>query len=195
VVDNQSTVEIHVLQGEREIAKGNRSLGRFELIGIPPAPRGVPQIEVSFEIDADGIVQVSARDKATGLEQNMRVTPSSGLSPGEIANLIAEAQRNAEKDRQLKELILLQSRLDGLLQNTQRSFGEFGWMLSDEEQNYVRETLNGAKEVLNVQDIEVVKQWLEALEQAAQIITNALFNMPAGDTPPPETGGVKMLTE
>jgi chaperone protein DnaK len=195
VVDNQSTVEIHVLQGEREIAKGNRSLGRFELIGIPPAPRGVPQIEVSFEIDADGIVQVSARDKATGLEQNMRVTPSSGLSPGEIANLIAEAQRNAEKDRQLKELILLQSRLDGLLQNTQRSFGEFGWMLSDEEQNYVRETLNGAKEVLNVQDIEVVKQWLEALEQAAQIITNAMFNMPAGDTPPPETGGVKMLTE
>ncbi|MFQ3580707.1 MAG: molecular chaperone DnaK [Chloracidobacterium sp.] len=196
VVDNQSSVEVHVLQGEREIAKGNRSLGKFELIGIPPAPRGVPQIEVSFEIDADGIVQVSARDKSTGLEQNMRVTPSSGLSPGEIANLIAEAQRNAESDRQMKELLLMQSRLDGLLQNTQRSFGEFGWMLAAEEQELVRETLTGAKEVLSIQDPAVVKQWLDALENAAQIITNAMFNAPTGDTPPPsETGGVKMLTE
>lgn len=196
VADNQSTVEIHILQGEREIAAGNRSLGKFELVGIAPAPRGIPQIEVTFEIDADGIVQVSARDKMTGIEQNVRVTPSSGLSPGEIANLISEAQRNAESDRVMKDLLLLQSRLEGLLQNTQRSFSEFGWMLSASDQEMVRETLVNAKEVLSSQDTDLLQQWLAALENAAQIITNAMFNPAAGSEPPEGgEGGVKMLTE
>src|SRR6266567_3983642 len=103
VVDNQSSVEIHVLQGEREIASGNRSLGKFELVGIPPAPRGVPQIEVSFEVDANGIVSVSAMDKATGREQQMRITPTSGLSQDEIERIIAEAETSAEADRALRE--------------------------------------------------------------------------------------------
>ncbi len=139
VADNQSTVEVHILQGEREIASGNRSLGRFELVGIAPAPRGVPQIEVAFEIDADGIVQVSARDKMTGLQQQVHVTPSSGLSPGEIQNLINEAQRNAENDRLMKDMLLMRSRLEGLLQNTQRSFSEFGWMLSSDDHYHERD--------------------------------------------------------
>ncbi len=99
VVDNQSSVEIHILQGEREISKGNRSLGKFELVGIPAAPRGVPQIEVSFEVDANGIVSVSAADKATGREQQMRITPTSGLSPDEIERIIAEAASSIESDR------------------------------------------------------------------------------------------------
>src|SRR5436190_21089527 len=107
VVDNQSSVEIHVLQGEREIAQGNRSLGKFELVGIPPAPRGLPQIEVAFEVDANGIVSVSATDKATGRAQQMRITPSSGLPPDEIDRLIQEAEGSAEIDRGAKERVIL----------------------------------------------------------------------------------------
>jgi molecular chaperone DnaK len=196
VADNQSTVEVHILQGEREIASGNRSLGRFELVGIAPAPRGVPQIEVAFEIDADGIVQVSARDKMTGLQQQVHVTPSSGLSPGEIQNLINEAQRNAENDRLMKDMLLMRSRLEGLLQNTQRSFSEFGWMLSSDDQAMVRDTLIHARECLSLQDGETIRRWLEALENAAQIITNAMFNPPSGtDAPDGGSSGPKMLTE
>src|SRR5213594_978863 len=106
VVDNQTSVEIHVLQGEREIAEGNRSLGKFELVGIPPSPRGVPQIDVSFEVDANGIVSVSAQDKATGREQQMRITPTSGLTPDEIDRLIREASDFADSDRDAKEMVV-----------------------------------------------------------------------------------------
>ncbi|HSO76807.1 MAG TPA: molecular chaperone DnaK, partial [Blastocatellia bacterium] len=141
VADNQQIVEVHVLQGERDIASGNRSLARFELVGIPPAPRGLPQVEVTFEVDADGIVSVSARDKMTGLEQQMRITPSSGLSASEIYDLIEEANHNAESDRRMKEIIISRNRLEGLLQNTIRSFGEFGWMLPPDDQEFVRSTL------------------------------------------------------
>src|SRR4029079_2173198 len=104
--DSQQVVEVHVLQGEREIASGNRSLARFELVGIPPSPRGIPQIEVTFEVDADGIVSVSACDKMTGLEQAMKITPSSGLSASEIYDLIEKAGHNAETDRRMKEVII-----------------------------------------------------------------------------------------
>src|SRR5919199_376888 len=117
VADNQSCVEIHVLQGEREIATGNRSLGKFELVGIPPATRGTPQIEVAFEVDANGIVSVSARDKETGRKQQMKVTPTSGLSSDEIDRMIAEAQQSAEADRHARELIVHRSRLESLIRN------------------------------------------------------------------------------
>src|SRR5207245_1671849 len=130
VVDNQSSVEIHVLQGEREIAKGNRSLGKFELVGIPSAPRGVPQIEVSFEVDANGIVSVAAADKATGREQQMRITPTSGLSQDEIERIINEAQSSAESDRALRDKVDLNNKLTSLVKNTQRAFLEFGGLLS-----------------------------------------------------------------
>src|SRR5436190_1135525 len=122
VVDNQSSVEIHVLQGEREVAQGNRSLGKFELVGIPPSPRGVPQIEVSFEVDANGIVSVSATDKATGRAQQMRITPSSGLPPDEIDRLIKDAEASADSDREMKEAVVLRNNLETLLRNTQKSF-------------------------------------------------------------------------
>ena len=110
VVDNQSSVEIHVLQGEREVAQGNRSLGKFELVGIPPGPRGVPQIEVSFEVDANGIVSVSAQDKTTGREQQMRITPTSGLTPDEIDRLIRESEEFADSDKSTKELLVLKTK-------------------------------------------------------------------------------------
>src|SRR5258705_3409597 len=130
VVANQSSVEIHVLQGEREVAQGNRSLGKFELVGIPPGARGGPQIEVSFEVDANGIVSVSAKDKATGREQQMRITPASGLSPDEISQFIREAETSVDSDRRLKELIATRNRLESLVLNTKKTFGEFGGSLS-----------------------------------------------------------------
>src|SRR3982751_4038405 len=130
VVDNQSSVEIHVLQGEREVAQHNRSLGKFELVGIPPGPRGGPQIEVTFEVDANGILSVSAMDRASGRQQQMKVTPTSGLSGDEIDRMIAEAQSSAEADRRAKELLVQRGKLEGLLRNAQRTFNEFGTSLT-----------------------------------------------------------------
>jgi molecular chaperone DnaK len=184
VADNQSTVEVHVLQGEREIAAHNRSLAKFELVGIAPAPRGVPQIEVSFEINVDGIVEVSARDKMTGLEQAMKISPSSGLSPDEIYRLIEEAKVNEEADKQQKEVLLLKNRLEGLLQNTQRSFSEFGWMLSVGDQESVRNTLVVAKEAMATDDMGMIKQNLSELERIGRIITEAMFSGAAGGLGP-----------
>jgi molecular chaperone DnaK len=175
VADNQQVVEVHVLQGEREIASGNRSLARFELVGIPPAPRGVPQVEVTFEVDADGIVSVSARDKMTGFEQAMRITPSSGLSASEIYDLIEEAGRSSENDRRMKEVIIARNRLEGLLQNTIRSFGEFGWMLSALDQEFVRSTIEEARASVISEDAGEVRLALEQLEKAARMITDAMF--------------------
>jgi len=175
VADNQQVVEVHVLQGERDIASGNRSLARFELVGIPPAPRGLPQVEVTFEVDADGIVSVSARDKMTGLEQLMKITPSSGLSASEIYDLIEEATRNAESDRRIKEIIIARNRLEGLLQNTIRSFGEFGWMLPPDDQEFVRSTLETARKTAVSEEAPEVRFSLEQLERAARLITDAMF--------------------
>jgi molecular chaperone DnaK len=180
VTDNQQVVEVHVLQGEREIASGNRSLARFELVGIPPSPRGVPQVEVTFEVDADGIVSVSARDKMTGLEQAMRITPSSGLSASEIYDLIEEANRNTDHDRKMKETIITRNRLEGLLQNTVRSFSEFGWMLSAEDQEMVRMALERARTGATSDDGTEVRQALERLENAARLITDAMFRPAQG---------------
>ncbi len=198
VADNQQVVEVHVLQGEREIATGNRSLARFELVGIPVAPRGLPQIEVCFEVDADGIVSVSARDKMTGLEQAMRITPSSGLSASEIYDLIEEASRNAEMDRRLKEVILARNRLEGLMQNTARSFSEFGWMLQNKDQEFVRQTLDSGRRAVVSEDGTEVRYALEELERAARLITDAMFR-PTGMTPgspaPAEEETVAPVTE
>lgn len=176
VADNQSTVEVHVLQGEREIAAHNRSLAKFELVGIPPSPRGVPQIEVAFELNVDGIVEVSARDKMTGLEQAMKISPSSGLSPSEIFQLIDEAKANVETDKTQKEVLLMKNRLEGLLQNTQRSFGEFGWMLSADDQELVRNTLLASKDAFISEDLAQIRQILEDLEKTGRLITEAMFS-------------------
>jgi molecular chaperone DnaK len=175
VADNQQIVEVHVLQGEREIASGNRSLARFELVGIPQAPRGLPQIEVTFEVDADGIVSVSACDKMTGHEQAMRITPSSGLSASEIYDLIEEAGRSIEEDRRAKEIIIARNRLEGLYANTVRSFGEFGWMLSAADQDFVRQSVDAARTVGMSEDPSAVRRALEQLENAARMITDAMF--------------------
>ncbi len=175
VVDNQQTVEIHILQGEREIASGNRSLAKFELVGIPPAPRGTPQIDVSFEIDANGIVNVSAKDKMTGFEQAMQITPSSGLAPDEIDLLIMEAETSIEKDRQTKELIMQRNRLDSLVKNTQRAMSEFGKSLSLEDQQQINGVLGKAEEYLEEENDGQIQNILKEMEKAADRLTNALM--------------------
>jgi len=175
VVDNQSSVEIHVLQGEREVSSGNRSLGKFELVGIPSAPRGVPQIEVSFEVDANGIVSVSAMDKATGREQQMRITPTSGLSPSEIERIIAEAESSAETDRLHRERYELQNRMSSLLKNTQRSFLEFGPQLSPENQEDGRRLLAQAEAALTSEDLSEIRQALDGVERLGRQLTKAMM--------------------
>src|ERR671939_240572 len=167
VTDNQSSVEIHVLQGEREIAMGNRSLARFELIGIPPNPRGVPQIEVSFEVDANGIVNVSAIDKTTGREQQMRITPTSGLSPDEINRLIMEAEASVDADRRIKEMIAMRNKLDGLVRNTQRAFTEFANMLSADDRRTGQRALSEGVAAMQSENPEEIRHAIDVVEHLA----------------------------
>lgn len=180
VVDNQSSVEIHVLQGEREVAQGNRSLGKFELVGIPPNPRGVPQIEVSFEVDANGIVSVSAQDKTTGREQQMRITPSSGLAPDEIERLINEATDFADTDTKAKEVVLSRNKLDSLLRNTKKSFVKFGGLLPQEDQDNAEAVFIDAEAATKSDEIEEINRALIRLERIAGQLTSAMLN-PAPD--------------
>ncbi len=180
VVDNQSSVEIHILQGEREVALGNRSLGKFELVGISPSQRGTPQIEVAFEVDANGIVSVSAQDKKTGLEQQMRVTPTSGLSPDEINRLIAEAETSTDTDRRMKEIISMRNKLDSLVRNTQRALSEFGDGLNAEERRAAHRTLSEGESAAHSDDLEEVRTALEAVETLGMQITNAMMNSSVG---------------
>ncbi len=175
VVDNQSSVEIHILQGEREISSGNRSLAKFELVGIPPAPRGLPQVDVSFEVDANGIVNVSAKDKMTGFEQAMQITPSSGLAPDEIDLLIMEAETSVEKDRLAKDNIMQRNRLDSLVKNTQKAMSEFGKSLPQEQQQKINGVLTEAEAFLGAGNYEDIQSMLAKTEAAANQLTDALM--------------------
>jgi molecular chaperone DnaK len=176
VVDNQTSVEIHILQGEREVAAGNRSLGKFELVGIPPSPRGAPQIDVAFEVDANGIVSVSAQDKATGREQQMRITPTSGLAPDEIQQLINEADGFAEADRAAKEVVVLRNKLESLLRNTHKSFDKFGGMLSANDQEIANRVFEEAEAVSKSESRNDIDHALTALERVAGQLTSAMMN-------------------
>jgi molecular chaperone DnaK len=178
VVDNQTSVEIHILQGEREVAEGNRSLGKFELVGIPPSPRGIPQIDVSFEVDSNGIVSVSAQDKSTGREQQMRITPTSGLAPDEIQNLIKEAEAYASADQQAKEVVVLRNKLESLLRNTQKSFGKFGEMLSQNDQDIANRVFAEAQAAAEGESTSDISKALNALERVAAQLTYAMMNPP-----------------
>ena len=176
VVDNQSSVEIHVLQGEREVAQGNRSLGKFELVGIPPSPRGIPQIEVSFEVDANGIVSVSAQDKTTGREQQMRITPTSGLAPDEIDRLIQEADDFADSDRDARELVVVRNKLDSLLRNTRKSFTKFGGLLSEPDQDSADDVFGEAEAAAKSDKLDDLNRALKRLERLAGQLTAAMLN-------------------
>ncbi|HEY0430115.1 MAG TPA: molecular chaperone DnaK [Pyrinomonadaceae bacterium] len=177
VVDNQQSVEIHILQGEREVVSGNRSLAKFELVGIPPAPRGIPQIDVAFEVDANGIVNVSAKDKMTGLEQAMQITPSSGLAPDEIDRLIMEAENSVDSDKKAKDLIMSRNRLESLIKNTRKAMVEFGKSLPLEQQQEINGVLGEAEENLVSEEEEVLQESLAKVEDAANKLTEALMTV------------------
>jgi len=180
VVDNQASVEIHILQGEREMAVGNRSLGKFELVGIPPSPRGVPQVDVSFEVDANGIVSVSAQDKATGREQQMRITPTSGLTPDEIERFINEASNFAETDREAKHRVVLHNKMESLLRNTKKSFEKFGGLLSQNDQDIADRVFKESETAVKTGTPEEIDKALNALELIAGQLTVAMMK-PTGD--------------
>jgi len=177
VVDNQATVEIHILQGEREISKENRSLARFELVGIEPAPRGVPQIDVTFEIDANGIVSVSARDKNTGQEQAMQITASSGLAPDEIDRLIHEAEESVEKDKETRTVILQKNRLESLLTSTRRAMSEIGGSFTPEQLQTINRVLNDAEGYMASDKPGDIQAAMIKVEEMAAKITEAMLSM------------------
>jgi molecular chaperone DnaK len=175
VTDNQSRVEVHVLQGERELSEHNRSLGRFDLINLPPLPKGVPQIEVAFDIDSNGIVKVSAKDLMTGLEQSMAIRPSSGLSELEIQGMIREAASNADSDIRRRDELKYIASAEGLLFSCDKSFAECGKFMPEGEQILVRETLNAARQAVAIKDINGVKACESKLLDVQKLLTNAVL--------------------
>jgi molecular chaperone DnaK len=173
--DNQNAVTIHVLQGEREVVSGNKSLGQFNLSDIPPAPRGMPQIEVTFDIDANGILHVSAKDKATGKENKIKIQASSGLSEAEIKQMVQDAEAHAEDDRKAIELVTARNQLDALIHSTQKSLKEYGEHLSTEEKSAIEVALKEAEEVVKSDDKDAVMAKSEALATAAQKLGEKMY--------------------
>ena len=179
--DNQPAVSVHVLQGERELASDNKTLGRFELTGIPPAPRGAPQIEVAFDIDANGIVEVSAQDKATGKQQSIRITHSSGLSQEEIDRLVSEAEQNAAADRVKKELVDARNEADGLIYSTEKSLSEMGATIDQADRTAVQDAIDRLKQAMKLTDTSEIKRLTEALTtEAHRLAANAYGQREAG---------------
>jgi len=173
--DNQPAVSIHVLQGEREMAAGNKTLGRFELVGIPPAPRGVPQIEVTFDIDANGIVNVSAKDLGTGKEQSIRITASSGLSEEEIQQAIKEAELHADEDKKKRNLVEAKNNADSLVYNTEKTLREMGDKVDAATKQSIEEHTQRLKTAMEGDDVEAIKRASEELMQASHKVAEAMY--------------------
>ena len=180
--DNQPAVSIHVLQGEREMAAHNRTLGRFELTGIPPAPRGVPQIEVTFDIDANGIVHVSAKDMGTGKEQKIRIESSSGLSEEEIDRMVKEAEANADADKEAREMAEVRNTADSLVYQSEKAVKDFGEKVSAEEKSAIEAAISDLKTALEGSDIQAIKQKTEALTQASQKLAEEMYKSQSEDS-------------
>ncbi|MBW2063426.1 MAG: molecular chaperone DnaK [Deltaproteobacteria bacterium] len=173
--DNQPAVEIHVLQGEREMAAHNKTLGRFQLVGIPPAPRGVPQIEVTFDIDANGIVHVSAKDLGTGKEQSIKITASSGLSEEEIQRLIKDAELHAEEDRKRRELVDARNMADSLIYQTEKSIKEAGDKLDESTKSEIDRAIENLKKAMEGDSAEEIKRLADELTQASHKLAEAMY--------------------
>jgi molecular chaperone DnaK len=181
--DNQPAVSVHVLQGEREMAADNKSLGRFELVGIPPAPRGVPQIEVTFDIDANGIVHVSAKDKGTGREQSIRITASSGLSEKEIEQMIRDAEQHHREDAKRRELADARHSCDTLIYNTERSLRDYYDKINPHERTAIEEALGKAKQAVKREDASLVRRATEELKKSSYKFAEQIYRE---DTTPEE---------
>jgi len=179
--DGQTSVEIHILQGEREMAAGNTTLGRFHLDGIPSAPRGVPQIEVTFDIDANGIVNVSAQDKGTGKEQHITITSSSNMSKEDIDRAVREAEQFADEDRKLKEAVEIKNKADSLVFQSEKTLSEIGDKLPEADKEEVKTALEKLKETVKGTDTDAIKADTEALEQAFYRLSEKLYKAQGGD--------------
>ncbi|MFQ5586951.1 MAG: molecular chaperone DnaK [Thermodesulfobacteriota bacterium] len=186
--DNQTQVEIHVLQGERPMAKDNRSLGRFHLVGIPPAPRGMPQVDVAFDIDANGILNVSAKDKATGKEQKITITASSGLSKDEVDNMVKEAESHADEDKSRKELIEVRNQLDSLIYSTEKLLNENREKLPEADVKPIEDALAEGKKALEQDNIDEIKKAMENITQTSHKVAEVLYKQSAPGGAPGEAG-------
>ena len=178
--DNQPNVEVHVLQGERPLARDNRTLGRFQLIGLPAAPRGVPQIEVTFDIDANGIVNVSAKDNATGKEQKITISNTSGLSKDEVARMVADAESHAADDKGRRELIDARNQADALAYSVERTLNEHRGKMSAEDARRVENAISDVREALKGEDLNAIKRMTEALQQASHAMAEQMYKQNQG---------------
>ena len=188
--DNQSAVTIRVFQGEREMAADNKLLGQFDLVGIPPAARGMPQIEVAFDIDANGIVNVSAKDKATGKEQQIRIQASGGLSDEDIERMVKEAEENAESDKKKRELVDTRNQADSLVNETEKNIKEHGDKISEEDKKKIESDIEELKKVKDGEDLEAIKSKTEQLVQSSLKLGEAIYKQnPQGGAPQPDPSG------
>jgi molecular chaperone DnaK len=179
--DNQPAVSIHVLQGEREMARDNKTLGNFELTGLPPAPRGIPQIEVTFDIDANGIVHVSAKDLGTGKEQSIRITASSGLSKEEIDKMVRDAEAHAEEDKKRRETIEARNHADSMVYSTEKSLKEHGDKIDAVEKGNIENKITELKKVMEGEDAEAIKKATDELAQSAHKLAEAMYAQKPGE--------------
>jgi len=186
--DNQNSVEVHVCQGERGMAADNRTLGKFSLVGIPPAPRGVPQIEVTFDIDANGIVNVSAKDKATGKEQQIRIQASGGLSDNDIEQMVQDAEEHAVEDKERKELVEVRNAADSLVYTTEKSLTDFGDKIEVADKEAIETELTALKEAMEAEDVEAIKAKTESLSQVAMKLGEAMYKASQDETAAAEGG-------
>lgn len=177
--DNQTAVTVHVLQGERPMAHQNRTLGKFDLYGIPPAPRGIPQIEVTFDIDADGILHVSAKDMGTGKEQKIRITASSGLSKEEVDRMVTDAEEHATEDRKQKELIDVRNQADGVIYSVEKTLRDYGEKISFEDRSEIDKKLEVLKQKKDTTDIAAIKQTMDDLQQSVYKLSEAVYQSAA----------------
>ena len=173
--DSQPAVTIHVLQGEREMAADNKTLGQFELVGIPPAPRGIPQIEVTFDIDANGIVHVSAKDLGTGKEQSIRITASSGLAEEEIKKMVKDAEAHAAEDKKRREVAEARNQLDSLIYTTEKSLKEFGDKVDSGEKQNIEDAIAKAKKAMETNDPDTIKSAQEELTRTSHKLAEAMY--------------------
>jgi molecular chaperone DnaK len=178
--DNQTAVSIHVLQGERDMAMDNRTLGRFDLVGIPPAPRGMPQIEVSFDIDANGIVHVSAKDMGTGKEQSIKIQASSGLSEEEIQKKVKDAEAHAEEDKKKKTLVEARNKADQVVYTTEKTLKEYGEKVSEDEKKNIEEKIEKVKQTMKGENAEEINRSIDELMQASHKIAEQMYKQTAG---------------
>jgi molecular chaperone DnaK len=173
--DSQTSVEVHVMQGERPMARDNRTLGKFHLVGIPPAPRGVPQIEVTFDIDANGILNVSAKDRATGKEQAITITASSGLSRDDIEKMVRDSETHAEEDKQRREEIEITNQADSLAYSIERQLAEHGEKVAAADKSAIEEAIKEVREALKANDVPRGKRASEALTKVSHKMAEALY--------------------